>query len=112
VLSAGALSVPSGPRRTTEGPGYPKVGAFTVSAGFRAGAETQLGGYDQRNNAESAYQFDLGGDFHGLSVNAIYVYAKDAVTLSNYTSGAPTPEAADAWLNDQWLLHIRPPDDL
>jgi predicted porin len=57
---------------------------------FRAGALTQIGGYAQNNNAENAYQFDLGGDFGNLSVDGIYAYAKDAVTLSNYTSGAPT----------------------
>ncbi len=65
---------------------------------FRVGALGQLGGYDQRNNAESAYQFGLGGDFGGLSIDAIYAYAKDAVTLSNYTSGAPTPDTLKATL--------------
>ncbi len=65
---------------------------------FRASALTQLGGYAQTNNAESAYQFDLGGDFGGLSVDALYAYAKDAVTLSNYTSGAPTPDTLKATL--------------
>jgi predicted porin len=48
---------------------------------FHAGAETQLGGFAQANNAESAYQFDLGGDFGALSVDALYAYAKDAATL-------------------------------
>jgi len=65
---------------------------------FRAGALGQLGGYEQRNNAESAYQFGVGGDFGALSVDAIYAYAKDAVTLSNYTSGAPTPDTLKATL--------------
>ncbi len=65
---------------------------------FRVGALTQLGGYEQRNNAESAYQFDLGGDFGALSVDAVYAYAKDGVTLSNYTSGAPTPDTLKATL--------------
>ncbi len=67
---------------------------------FRAGALAQLGGYDQRNNAENAYQFDLGGDVGAFSVDAIYAYAKDAVTLSNYTSGAPTPDTLKATLAD------------
>jgi predicted porin len=67
---------------------------------FRLGALTQIGGYAQRNNAESAYQFDLGGDFGGLSVDAVYSYAKDAVALSNYTSGAPTPDTLKATLAD------------
>jgi predicted porin len=67
---------------------------------IRAGAETQIGGFDLRNNAESAYQFDLGGDLGALSVDAIYAYAKDADALSNYTSGAPTPDTLKATLAD------------
>jgi predicted porin len=65
---------------------------------IHAGALTQLGGYDQRNNAQGAYQFDLGGEVSGLSIDAIYAYAKDAVTVTNYTSGAPTPDTLKATL--------------
>ena len=67
---------------------------------FRAGALAQLGGFAQGNNAESAYQFDLGGDVGGLSIDAVYSYAEDAVALSNYTSGAPTPETLKATLTN------------
>jgi predicted porin len=67
---------------------------------FHAGVLTQIGGYDQRNNAENAYQFELGGDVGALSVDAVYAYAKDAVTLSSYTSGAPTPDTLKATLAD------------
>ena len=66
--------------------------------GVRAAALSQVGGWEQRNNAESAYQFDLGGDVRGFSIDAIYAYAKDAVTVSNYTSGAPTPDTLKATL--------------
>jgi predicted porin len=48
---------------------------------FRFSALSQLGGFEQRNNAESAYQAGLGADFGALSVDAVYAYAKDAVTL-------------------------------
>jgi predicted porin len=65
---------------------------------FRAGADVQTGGFDQRNNAESAYQFDLGGDVGHFSADAVYSNAKDASTLSNYTSGAPTPDTLKATL--------------
>ena len=65
---------------------------------FRAGANVQTGGFEQRNNAESAYDFDLGGVGGGFSVDAVYAYAKDASTLSNYTSGAPTPYTLKATL--------------
>jgi predicted porin len=66
----------------------------------RAGVLAQLGGYDERNNAENGYQFDLGGDVGGLSLDALYAYAQDAVTLSNFTSGAPTPDTLKATLAD------------
>jgi predicted porin len=66
--------------------------------GLRVGAITQIGGYEQSNNAKNAYQFDLGGDAGHLSVDAIYSYAKDAVSVSNYASGAPTPETLKATL--------------
>jgi predicted porin len=66
--------------------------------GLHAGALTQLGGFEQGNNALSAYQFDVGGGLGGLSVDAVYASAKDAVTLSNYTSGAPTPDTLKATL--------------
>jgi predicted porin len=66
----------------------------------RFGALAQIGGYDQADTARSAYQFDLGGDLGGLSVDAVYAYAKDAVSLGNYTSGAPTPDTLKATLAD------------
>lgn len=69
-------------------------------SGFRAGALAQIGGWDQGDGAQSAYQFDLGGDIGGFSFDAVYAYAKDAVALSNYTSGAPTPDTLKATLAD------------
>jgi predicted porin len=55
--------------------------------GFRAGAIVQVGGWDQGNGAQAAYQFDLGADYAGFSVDAIYAYDKDADYLSNYGPG-------------------------
>ena len=60
-------------------------------SGFRAGALAQIGGWDQGNGAQSAYQFELGGDIGGLSFDAVYAYARDAVTLSNYSPNYATP---------------------
>lgn len=57
---------------------------------LRAGAVWQFGGYGQGNGSNGAYQFDLGGDYAGFSVDAIYSYAKDAVALSSY-SASPLP---------------------
>jgi predicted porin len=60
--------------------------------GFRAGALAQVGGWDQDNGAQAAYQADLGFDYGGLSVDAVYAYAKDAVVLKVYSaSTVPTP---------------------
>ena len=56
---------------------------------FRAGAVWQFGGYEQGNGTNGAYQFDIGGDYAGFSVDGVYSYAKDAVALSNY-SGVTT----------------------
>ena len=87
------------------GTGDTEMSQYNLSARYqltykhvRVGALTQIGGYDEGNNAESAYQFDLGGDLGNLSIDAIYSYAKDAVTLSNYTSGAPTADTLKATL--------------
>ncbi|HEX2816582.1 MAG TPA: porin [Phenylobacterium sp.] len=83
----------------TETSNYNMSVKYQVShEGFRAAALAQLGGYAQRNNAQSAYQLDLGGDVSGLSIDAVYAYAKDAVALSNFTSGAPTPDTLKATL--------------
>ncbi len=50
----------------------------------RAGAEWQFGGYGQSNGSDGAYQFDVGFDYAGFSFDAIYAYARDAVSLSAY----------------------------
>ncbi len=51
---------------------------------LHAGVVWQLGGYGQGNGADGAYQFDAGFDYAGFSFDAIYSYARDAVSLSNY----------------------------
>jgi predicted porin len=68
--------------------------------GFRAGALAQIGGWSDGNGAREAYQADIGADIGGFSADAIYAYAKDAVALSAYTSGAPTPDTLKATLAD------------
>jgi len=65
---------------------------------FHVGVIGQIGGFGEDNNAQSAYQVDVGGEYAGLSLDAVYAYAEDAVTLSNYTSGAPTPDTLKATL--------------
>jgi predicted porin len=59
---------------------------------FRAAADWQFGGYSQGNGSDGAYQFDVGADYAGFSVDAIYSYAKDAVTLSTYAAGSTLPK--------------------
>ncbi|MDR3419837.1 MAG: porin, partial [Xanthobacteraceae bacterium] len=53
---------------------------------IRAGALVQVGNYSERNSAENAYQFDLGADYAGFSLDAIYSHATDAVFLSSLSS--------------------------
>ena len=54
---------------------------------FRAAAAWQWGGYEQGNGSAGAYQFDLGADYAGFSIDAIYSYAQDAVSLGTYSFG-------------------------
>jgi predicted porin len=70
--------------------------------GFRAGAIAQVGGWEQGNGAQAAYQFDIGGDIGGFSVDAIYAYDKDAVKLGLWGTKTvpPTPDTLTATLAD------------
>ena len=62
--------------------------------GFRFAAQAQLGGYELGNAATSQYQFQIGGDFGKLSLDAIGGWAANAVTLSTY-GGAALPAGYD-----------------
>ena len=53
----------------------------------RAAAIWQFGGYELGNGSNGAYQFDLGADLGGFSINGVYSYARDAVSLSTYSFG-------------------------
>jgi predicted porin len=61
---------------------------------LRAAAIWQFGGYNLGNGSDGAYQLDLGADYAGFSVDAVYSYAKDAVSLSTYSLGALPPGAS------------------
>ena len=69
---------------------------------LRAGAMVQVGGWDQGNGSQEAFQFDLGGDYAGFSVDAVYAYDKDAVKLGNWgaTSGFTYSDELKATLAD------------
>jgi predicted porin len=75
---------------------------YRINVGqFRAAALWQFGGYAQNNASNGAYQFQAGGDIPMwgkgvLSVDAIYSYVRDSVSLSlapgtNDATGAPIP---------------------
>jgi predicted porin len=75
---------------------------YRVNIGnFRAAALWQFGGYDQNNASNGAYQVQVGGDVSPwgkgtLSVDAIYSYIRDSVSLSlapgsNDANGTPIP---------------------
>ena len=65
---------------------------YQAGAGnLRAGAVWQFGGYDQGNGSNGAYQFGAGADFSSLSIDAIFSYAKDAVSLSAYGANPLPP---------------------
>ena len=60
---------------------------YRVNIGdFRAAALAQFGGYNQNNGSNGTVEAQIGGDIRnlgpgGLSLDAIYTYAKDAVSL-------------------------------
>jgi predicted porin len=58
---------------------------------FRAAGEAQFGGYSQGNGSKGAYQVSVGADYAGFSFDAIYSYARDAVSLSAYGAN-PLPK--------------------
>ena len=75
---------------------------YRINVGqFRAAALWQFGGYAQNNASNGAYQFQAGGDISTwgngvLSVDAIYSYVRDSVSLalapgSNNANGVPIP---------------------
>ena len=53
---------------------------------FRAAAMVQTGGFEQGNGAQGLYQVQVGGDFGGLSVDAIYSHLTDAVSAAAYST--------------------------
>ena len=75
---------------------------YRVNVGqFRGAALWQFGGYGQNNASNGAYQFQAGADIPTwgkgvLSVDAIYSYVRDSVSLalapgSNDANGVPIP---------------------
>jgi predicted porin len=75
---------------------------YRVNVGqFRVAALWQFGGYGQNNASNGAYQFQAGADLPTLgkgvlSVDAIYSYVRDSVSLalapgSNDANGVPIP---------------------
>ena len=75
------------PRRHRDRPLQHLARYQVAYGGLRAAAVWQFGGYAQGNGSDGAYQFDLGADFAGFSVDGVYSYAKDAVSLSTYSLG-------------------------
>ncbi len=58
---------------------------YRVNVGqFRAAAMVQTGGFEQGNGAQGLYEAQVGGDFGGLSVDAIYTHLTDAVSAAAY----------------------------
>jgi predicted porin len=75
---------------------YNTAAKYMVNFGqFRAGGLYQFGGYNQGNGSNGAYEAQIGGDFGGLSVDAIYSYVKDAVALSNWSTATAVATPAE-----------------
>ncbi len=83
------------------GLGDTELGRYTNSIKYlysdhniRVGGMSQVGGWDAGNNAQFAYEFDLGFDWYGFSFDGVYENAKDAVALSAYGAN-PAPFGPD-----------------
>ena len=57
---------------------------FWTGSNLHAGALWQFGGYSLGNGSDGAVQLDLGGNVSNLTLDAVYSYARDAVSLSLY----------------------------
>jgi predicted porin len=87
---------------------------------FRVAALGQFGGYAQNNGSKGAYQFQAGADIPTwgkgvLSVDAIYSYVRDSVSLSlapgsNDANGVPIlpflPQALTATISDNSAIML------
>ena len=62
---------------------------------FRLGGLYQFGRYGQGNGSNGAYEAQVGGDFGGLSVDAIYSFVKDAVSLGNWSTATAVATPAE-----------------
>ena len=101
-VDAWAADIMTGGVGNTEDARYSTSLQYRVNLGrFRAAALWQFGGYGQNNAANGAYQLQAGGDIPTsgkgvLSLDAIYSYVRDAVSLSlgpgsNDANGVPIP---------------------
>ncbi len=81
----------------TETARYNTALKYRVAYGqFRAAALYQFGGFEQGNASNGAYEFQVGGDFSGLSLDAIYSHVTDAESLSTYNGPVPFGAPSDA----------------
>ena len=81
----------------TETARYNTAIKYRVSYGqFRAAAAYQFGGFEQGNASNGAYEFQVGGDFSGLSLDAIYSHIIDAESLTTYNGPVPFGAPNDA----------------
>jgi predicted porin len=62
---------------------------------FRVASTRQLGGYNQGNGSDGAYEVQIGGDFGGLSADAIFSYVRDAVSLANWSTATKVATPAE-----------------
>jgi len=62
---------------------------------FRASAMVQTGGYEQGSAATGLYQFGLGADFYGFSLDGIYSRVDNAVSAGTFNAVPPAPLASD-----------------
>jgi predicted porin len=104
---------PIGLSGTTAGVGDTETARFNtalkyrVTAGpFRAAAAYQFGTYADGNASNGAFQGEVGADFKGLSVDAIYSYIKDATALSTFNTATVLPNELKMTISDDHSIML------
>lgn len=74
--------------------------------GVRVGGMSQVGGWSAGNNAQAAFELTAGFDWNGLSVDAVYEYAKDAVALGTLGPNIISPTLLKATISNERSYQI------
>lgn len=76
---------------------------------FHIGGMVQIGGYGLGNAAMGAYQLNIGASYAGFSIDAVYSYARNAISMSTFSPVLPngwTPQSLKATYGNQRAIQL------